>query len=77
MYPVEGGKIKPDLKPAFELDNNIGGNISDLGGYYNELKYFVEKLNANEELEVAPLSEGIKSALLALSEIESVGGVQK
>ncbi len=77
VYPVEGGKIKPDLKPAFELDNNIGGNISDLGGYYNELKYFVEKLDANEELEVAPLDEGIKSALLALSEIESVGGVQK
>lgn len=77
VYPIEGGKIVPELKPSFEGDNNIGGNISSLGGYYNELKYFVEKLNAGEELTIAPLAEGVKSVELVLSEIASVGGAQK
>ncbi len=77
VYPIDGGKIVPELKPSFEGDNNIGGNISSLGGYYNELKYFVEKLNAGEELTIAPLAEGVKSVELVLSEIASVGGAQK
>ncbi len=76
VYPVDGGVIKPELK-KLKLDNNIGGNISDLGGYYNELKYFADKLNANEPLTVAPLCEGAKSVDLVLREIESVGGAQK
>jgi len=76
VYPVGGGKIKPEIISEFTGNNDIGGNLSSLGGYYNELKYFVEKLNANEVPEIAPLCEGIKSVELALKEIESVGGAQ-
>lgn len=76
VYFKDGGQTKPEIKPSFEASNDIGGNVSSLGGYYNELKYFVDKLNAGEELTVAPLSEGIKSAELVFSEIESVGGAQ-
>ena len=54
----------------------MGGNVSSLGGYYNELKYFVDKLNAGEELTIAPLDEGVKSVNLVLDEIASVGGAQ-
>ena len=76
VYLNGGGQIKPEIISEFTGDNEIGGNLSSLGGYYNELKYFVEKLSANEPLEVAPLCEGVKSVELALKEIESVGGAQ-
>lgn len=76
VYYNDGGCFRPEIKPAFEADNDIGGNLSSLGGYYNELKYFVDKLTANEPLEIAPLCEGVKSAELVLKEIASVGGAQ-
>lgn len=77
VYPEEGGQIKPEIVSAFTGTNDIGGNVSDLGCYYNELKYFIDKLAANEPLEIAPLSEGVKSVNLALDEIESAGGAKK
>ncbi len=76
VYYKDGGQEKIEIKPSFESENNIGGNISSLGGYYNELRYFIDKLNAGETPDVAPLCEGIKSVNLALSEIKSVGGAQ-
>ena len=76
VYLNEGGQEKPEITPAFQGENDIGGNLSDLGGYYNELKYFVERLSANEALEIAPLTEAVKSVNLALDEIESVGGAK-
>ena len=77
VYYKDGGNFKPEIKPSFETSNDIGGNISSLGGYYNELKYFIDRLNAGEPLDIAPLSEGVKSVNLVLSEVESVGGAQK
>ena len=76
VYYKDGGSEKIVIEPSFASDNNIGGNISSLGGYYNELRYFIDKLNAGEVPTVAPLCEGIKSANLAFAEIESVGGAQ-
>ncbi len=76
VYYKDGGSEKIVIEPSFSSDNNIGGNISSLGGYYNELRYFIDKLNAGEVPDVAPLCEGIKSVNLALAEIESVGGAQ-
>ena len=77
VYQKDGTSYKPELKKACDLGNDIGGNISDLGGYYNELRYFVEQLNAKKPLAVAPLDEGVRSLNLILDEIESVGGAQK
>ncbi len=76
VYYKNGGSEKVEIKPAFEGDNEIGGNISSLGGYYNELFYFIDKLANNEMPDIAPLSDGVKSLKLALCEIESVGGAQ-
>lgn len=53
----------------------IGGNISSLGGYYNELKYFVEGLQGKNDLSVAPLEEAIASVRLVKKEIEAAGGL--
>ncbi len=76
IYTADGGSEKVELTASFEGDNEIGGNISNLGGYYNELKYFVDKLNANEKPDIAPLCEGVKSVELVLDEIKFVGGAQ-
>lgn len=77
VYPVNGEPFVPELEKEFEADNNIGGNLSSLGGYYNELKYFIERIQSKEPLEVAPLNEGVKSIKLTLKEIELAGGAKK
>ncbi len=74
VYHNGGGSEEIVNEPSYTQENDIGGNISSLGGYYNELKYFVDKLNAGEIPDVAPLCEGVKSVELVLDEIASVGG---
>ncbi|MGI6337562.1 MAG: Gfo/Idh/MocA family protein [Eubacteriales bacterium] len=51
-----------------------GGNISDLGAYYNELKYFTDRLKAGKPIEINTLPEAVKSLKLVLKEIEMAGG---
>ena len=46
-----------------------GGNISDLGGYYNELLYFSEKAKKGEEVEKATLCDGVASLEFLLKEL--------
>ena len=75
VYPDEGEAYQPELPEAYVAENDIGGNISDLGGYYNELKYFVEGLQGQNDLTVAPIHEAVASVKLALREVEAAGGL--
>ena len=75
VYPQEGEPYHPQLAEEFQGDNDIGGNISSLGGYYNELKYFVEGLKGEHPLEVATVAEAVKSVRLVKREIEAAGGL--
>ena len=75
VYPNEGEPFHPEMGEEFKGDNDIGGNISSLGGYYNELKYFVEGLKGEHPLEVATVDEAIKSVKLVKKEIEVAGGL--
>lgn len=75
VYPNEGGAVHPELAEEFQGENDIGGNISSLGGYYNELKYFVEGLLGQNDLSVATVSEAIASVKLVKKEIEAAGGL--
>lgn len=77
VYLQSGGSMIPELQKEYEGESDLGGNISSLGGYYNELKYFTQKIRDNEPLELAPLSEGVQSVLLDLEEIKSAGGAKK
>ena len=47
-----------------------GGNISDLGGYYNELVYFTDKVKAGAPIERATLADASKSLAFVLREIK-------
>lgn len=53
-----------------------GGNISDLGAYFNELKYFTEAIKNDTPVEINTLSEAVKSLDLVLSEIAMNGGAR-
>lgn len=75
VYPNEGGSYQPEMEAEFQGDNDIGGNISSLGGYYNELKYFVEGLQGKNDLSVATMAEACKSVQLAWREVEAAGGL--
>ncbi len=46
-----------------------GGNVSDLGGYYNELVYFTDKAKAGEKIEKATLLDGVTSLEFLLKEL--------
>jgi len=57
---------RDDLGDGFE-----GGNISDLGGYYNELKYFAECAKNGVKIEKATLESSVESLEFVLDEIEN------
>lgn len=47
------------------------GNISSLGGYFNELKYFTDQLKVNAAPEIATIEQATDSIRVLLAEIES------
>lgn len=75
VYPNEGEPFTPELPQEYQGDNDIGGNISSLGGYYNELKYFIEGIKGEHPLTVATVEEAVKSVRLVKREIEIAGGL--
>ena len=77
VYPVDGAAYNPELEEEFTGENDIGGNVSSLGGYYNELKYFVEGLQGKNDLSVATVAEACKSVQLVWKEVEAAGGLIK
>ena len=48
-----------------------GGNISDLGGYYNELVYFTNCAKEGTKINQATLKDGAESLCFVLEEIEN------
>ncbi len=52
-----------------ELSVEGGGNISDLGGYYNELKYFTDCLKAGKKPEKAGLATAAESVKFVREEM--------
>ena len=76
VYPQNGEPFSPEIVPEYAGDNQAGGNLSSLGAYYNELKYFVQHLQSGEPIAINTLDEAVKSALLTLQEIDLCGGAQ-
>lgn len=77
FYPVDGEPFVPEMEAEFEGKLDAGLNVSSLGGYYTELRYFIEEIIQGNGKPIAPLSEAIKSAELVWKEIESAGGKVK
>ena len=57
---------KEGLGAGFE-----GGNISDLGGYYNELVYFTDCAKNKAAVQKATVKDGVESLGFVLEEIKN------
>jgi len=61
----------PTVKPELKAKANGGGNIADLGGYFSEMKYFIDCLKNNEEPGQASAQSARDSLEIVLSEMKS------
>lgn len=69
VYKKDGTVEVPKLNPEYEGESDVAGiNVSNLGPYYTEIKYFQECIREDKPVETAPLIEGIKSVELAIKE---------
>lgn len=75
VYPNSGAAFSPELPAVYQAQNSTGGNISDLGGYYNELGYFLDGLAGKNDLSIAPLHTAADSVRLAWREVTAAGGL--
>lgn len=76
---MDGGPLaiyEPGEEPVFpefpKMEAAGGGNISDLGGYYHEIKYFVDRTLAGLPLEIVTAQTSRQSLATALEEIRQV-----
>jgi len=70
VYDDKGASV-PAIQKACQTGGASGGNISDLGGYYNELDYFIDCLKNGKKAATASLPEGARSVKLAEKELKS------
>lgn len=64
-------KFEPQILKIENKADFKGGNVSDLGGYYNELLYFTNKAKNKNKIKKATLSDGVNSLHFVLKEIEN------
>ncbi|MBQ9978041.1 MAG: Gfo/Idh/MocA family oxidoreductase [Clostridia bacterium] len=69
LYTNDGAEEIKLEKKELSASGGTSGNISDLGGYYNELCYFVECAKSGQKIERATLSDAAAS-LKFLLEVE-------
>jgi predicted dehydrogenase len=62
----------PFAKPHVEGSGPSTGNLSDLGGYHNELRYFCECLAAQKKPAIATGKQALESLRTVMAEIESL-----
>lgn len=72
MLYTDGGAEEIVLEKKAIGAAAAGGNISDLGGYYNELLYFTAKAAAGEPIEQAALADGVSSLKFLMKELAFV-----
>lgn len=64
---------KEPIIPEFpKMEAAAGGNLSDLGGYYHELKYFVDRVSAGQPLEIVTPGTSRLSLQKTLEEISQI-----
>ena len=69
MLYTENGASEIKIEKKALVGGVEGGNISDLGGYYNELVYFCDKASKGEKVENATLCDGVASLKFLLKEL--------
>lgn len=70
VYPDDGDKFVPKLGPKENMD--LGINVSDLGPYLKEIRYFVENIRTGNQEGIASLSEAVESCRLVWKELQKL-----
>lgn len=71
MTVIEQGK-PPEQVEFPKMEASGGGNVSDLGGYYLELKYFMDCLEAGRDPEIVAPETSRASLAVVLEEIRQI-----
>lgn len=73
MMAQRSGPRKPMAydSPRVGDAKGSGGNISSLGGYFNELRYFIDCIERGKEPDLATPAQGAESVQTVLAEIKS------
>lgn len=77
VYLENGDKYHPEIRKEFETEMDAGINISSLGAYYKELRFFSELVENGNKKAAAPLCEAVESARLVWKEIAIAGGAKQ
>lgn len=70
--PPRYPELSPPISPKGTEQQNTVGNIAALGGYFNEISYFVDCVENNNLPTLCPATESMFSLRLALAARESV-----
>ena len=72
MYKDGEEPYAPEL-PKPDVGNvDLGGNVSDLGGYYNELAYYIDCLEKDKYPEIVTPETARDSVALIFAEMRSL-----
>jgi len=71
LYQKDGQPVKVKVPQPKAGQVDAGGNISALGGYYNEIKYFVDCLKKNRRPEMVGAEDARASLVLIFREMAS------
>jgi len=72
IYQREKEVEYPDAQKGLLLSADTGGNISQLGGYFSEIKYFINCIENDKLPKIAEAKSARNSLRVALMERESV-----
>lgn len=73
VYPASGGSYIPDVpKPGAGRATASGGNVSDLGGYLNEINYFLDCVGSNKTPDLVTLEDAREAVRICLASRQSV-----
>ncbi|MBQ9545130.1 MAG: Gfo/Idh/MocA family oxidoreductase [Clostridia bacterium] len=73
VYTNEKAEVVDMAKKKLSSGSS-GGNISDLGGYYNELEYFTERIGSSLPIERATLADAAASLKFLIKDIKKTFG---
>jgi predicted dehydrogenase len=72
VYPMEGEPFAPPLPaPQVGVSTETQGNIGSLGGYYNEIKYFLNCVEAGRDPELVTPKDAREAVRISLAVRES------
>jgi len=78
---MDGGPLtiyRPNTEPMVpefpKMEAAGGGNISDMGGYYHEIKYFVDRVLSGEPFEITNAESSRRTTEVVLEEIAQSKG---